>query len=198
VNKLFFTLEKYLGSALVLALGATLRIKRTGIQPKEPVIYAFWHRNMIPLLYLHRYQKIGIMISSSKDGELIAGPCKALGYVPVRGSSTRGGSQAVRQMVKHSRRHCCAITPGGPKGPAQEVKDGLLYLAYAAKRPIVPVGVQINKEWIFNSWDRFRFPKPFARITVHYGLPIGILTKEDITGKHAQVQAALLEVSQEK
>ena len=196
MKKILFFLEKYLASALLLALGATLRFHIKGEFPSQPALVAAWHRNMIPLLYRHRGIKVGILISSSDDGQLIAGPCETLGYVTIRGSSTRGGSQAIRRMITHAQSHHCAITPDGPKGPSQEMKDGLLYLAYVSKLPIVPAAVDISSEWVFNSWDRFRFPKPFARVNISYGAPVCIQTKEEIKTKLSVVQDAMDRLSE--
>ena len=153
MNKFLFWLEKYLGAFLVWSLGKMLRFKILKTRPKNKAIYAFWHRNIIPLAYLHRKQDVGIMISSSKDGELIAGPVKALGYIPIRGSSTRKGSTALKKMVQLSQTSNLAITPDGPKGPREKIKKGLLYLAYFSKRPIIPTAVDIDREKVFKSWE---------------------------------------------
>jgi hypothetical protein len=155
------------------------------------VIFAFWHRNMLPLLYLHRKQGIVILISSSKDGELIAGPARVLGYNTARGSSRRGGSSAVKKMVKLSSKCSLAITPDGPKGPSRKIKDGLLYLSYLAGIPIVPVAVDIEKETVFDSWDKFRLPHFFSRVNITYGKPLQILSKMEISTKMAEIQAAM-------
>ncbi len=197
MNKFLFTLEKYFGAFLVKMLGFTLRYKIMVPPPKENVIYAFWHRNILPLAYLHRNQNAVIMISSSKDGELIAGPVSRLGYIPVRGSSTRKGSTAVKKMVKLSKTHSLAITPDGPRGEREKIKKGLLYLSYLCKMPIVPIAVEIDREIVFNSWDKFRLPKPFAKVYVSYGKPIMINTKEEIETKFKTVQDAMDNLTKE-
>lgn len=191
MKKFLFFLEKYLGALFILILGSTLRFRRFGKIPSQRVIYAFWHRNIIPLTYLHKFQGIAIMVSRSQDGELIAGPVNVLGYHTPRGSSSKGSLAALKEMLKLARKHTLAITPDGPKGPAQKIKDGLLYLSYQSKLSIVPVAVDIQKEKVFNSWDKFRLPKLFSKINVTYGEPIPIKNKEEIKTKVSYVQEKL-------
>jgi len=73
-----------------------------------------------------------------------------------------------------------AITPDGPRGPMGTVNPGLFHIALLAKIPIVAVACAADREWIFNSWDKFRFPKPFARVKVLYSNPIYVRDKADI------------------
>ncbi|MDY6914767.1 MAG: lysophospholipid acyltransferase family protein [Candidatus Cloacimonadota bacterium] len=191
MKKIGLFLEKYLGALFILILGKTLRFELYGKVPQRRVIYACWHRNLLPLAYLHRYQGIGIMVSRSRDGELIAGPIKLLGYHTPRGSSSKGSLSAMKEMVRLSNKYNLAITPDGPKGPSQKIKKGLLYLAYHSKLPIVPVAVDIKKERVFNSWDKFRLPKFFSKINVVYGKPIAIKNKQEIKDKYQLVQKSL-------
>ena len=191
MKKVLLFLEKYLGALFILILGSTLRFRRFGNIPSQRVIYAFWHRNIIPLTYLHKFQGIAIMVSRSQDGQLIAGPVNVLGYHTPRGSSSRGSLKALKEMLKLSKENNLAITPDGPKGPAQQIKDGLLYLAYQSGLPIVPVAVDIKREKVFNSWDKFRLPKLFSKINVTYGDPIPIKKKDDIKNKLSYVQKKL-------
>jgi hypothetical protein len=194
MNKILLFIEKYLAAFLVLILGKTLRFEQIGTPPTFRVIYAFWHRNMIPLLYLHRNQKAVIMVSTSKDGQLIAGPAEVLGYQTARGSSHRSGSAALKKMIRLSKEFDLAITPDGPKGPPCRIKEGLLFLAYATGNPILPVSVHIEKESIFNSWDKFRLPLFFSKIKVIYGSPIYIRDKSEIVSKFDIVQQHMTEL----
>ena len=195
MNKLLFFIAKYIGSFVVFLLGITLNFNIKTLVYKDRAVFTFWHRNMIPLLFLHRFQRLGILISSSKDGEFIAGPAKFFGFFPIRGSSTRGGSKAVRQMVKYSKKYSLAISPDGPRGPSEKIKDGLLFLAYSSKLPIIPVAADISREKVFNSWDKFRLPKPFSTVNISYGEPIYIETKEDIVSKQDYVQHKIDELT---
>lgn len=183
--------EAVLGAGFLKLLRATLRIAVHN-QPSDDYrcVYAFLHRNLL-LLTLHRINsQIAVMVSSSKDGELIAGPLKYLGYIPIRGSSTHQGSQALKEMVRLSRTHSLAITPDGPKGPLGTIHPGLFQLAYLAKIPIIPVSANSSKEWLVKSWDRFRIPKPFSRVAVNYGKPIWVNNKEEFPLAEKQLREA--------
>lgn len=195
MNKFWMFLFKYISAFIVKILGITWIYSLQTPRPKEKVIYTFWHRNMIPLMYLHRGENIVILASSSKDGELIAGPAKLFGYKSARGSSSRKGSSATRKLIKFAKVNSLGITPDGPKGPSEKIKNGVTFLSYFTKLPIVPVAVDINKEKVFNSWDRFRLPHFFSKINITYGDPININTKEEIEGKREFLQNTLDELT---
>ncbi len=179
-SKLLFWLERKVGGAILKLLRLSLKISLENANPKDQkCIYLFWHRNLIPLA-LHRIgETLAIVVSASKDGELIAGPMQELGYIPVRGSTTRKGSEALREMLRLSKEMQLGITPDGPKGPSKSIQPGILYIALLAGIPIIPMQAEIEREWIFNSWDRFRVPKPFSRIRIKYGSPHWVRSKED-------------------
>jgi len=180
MNKYLLKAEKHLGAFLLRCLDLTIRKTHYGEFPTEPVVFMLWHRDQIPLVIMNRNKKIGALVSQSKDGELIAGPISKLGFIPIRGSSTRGGSKALRDLVSHLKSNSIAISPDGPQGPIYSIKDGMLITAYLAKRPIVPVAIDVSWEWTFNSWDKFRFPKPFCRVRQMFGMKFYIENKEDI------------------
>lgn len=179
-SKLFFWLERKAGGVILKLLRLSLKISLESANPKDQkCIYLFWHRNLIPLA-LHRIgETLAIVVSASKDGELIAGPMQELGYIPVRGSTTRQGSEALREMLRLSKVMQLGITPDGPKGPSKNIQPGVLYIALLAGIPIIPLQAEIEREWVFNSWDRFRVPKPFSRIRIKYGSPHWVRSKED-------------------
>lgn len=156
------------GTLLVRLLGKTWKFHRINYKPQDKVIYAFWHRNILPLLYLHKNEDLAVLVSQSQDGDIVAEAAKKLGYFPVRGSSGKGGDLATRQLIKQSKIRSLAITPDGPKGPAKLFKEGTVFLAKITKLPIVLVAVHIYKEKNFNSWDKFRLPLPFTHIKVAY------------------------------
>ncbi|HOU25663.1 MAG TPA: lysophospholipid acyltransferase family protein [Candidatus Cloacimonas sp.] len=180
--KIFYYLERKLGALLLRLLRKTLKFEVINQETSDRIrcIYMFWHRNLLLMTLQRIDQGAAVMVSSSKDGELIAGPLSELGYIPVRGSSSRKGSMAMREMIRMSKTISLAITPDGPKGPCYTFHPGLFQIAYLAKIPIVAVAVNANKEWLFNSWDKFRFPKPFAKLTMIYSDPIWVNNKEDI------------------
>jgi len=178
----------YAGVMVVKALAATYRIRiidpgdeQRAIQRYRNLIYATWHQRFFPGISVFLDRKpIAVMISQSRDGEMIARVAEKFGWEPVRGSSTRGGVAALRKLrALASHGYNFAHIVDGPKGPFGEVKPGLLYLARMVGKPIVPTSTSAEKRWIFNSWDRFMVPKPFSRILIRFGEPIDIPPKID-------------------
>ncbi len=195
MNKYLLFLEKYFAAFLIKILGITWKFKVQNEKPKGEVIYTFWHRNMVPLMYFHRGENIVILVSPSKDGELIAGPAKLFGYKFARGSSGKKGISGTKKMIKFAKNNSLAITPDGPKGPSEKLKDGVLFLSYLTKLPILPTAVDASKEVVFNSWDKFRLPKFFSKISISYGKPIYINSKEEIKEKKKNLQNELNELT---
>ena len=110
------------------------------------------------------------MVSASRDGGLLARVLEYFGVEPVRGSSSRRGPQALRELVSWSERgYDLAITPDGPRGPCYEVQEGVISAAQLTRLPIVPVSYQLNWKIRPKSWDRFQVPLPFARCRVRIG-----------------------------
>jgi hypothetical protein len=179
LSPLILLLEKYLAAFVLNLLYISLKYEIIGLEKPYPKgIYIFWHRNLLPLLINRKNENVAIIISSSKDGDFIAGPAKLYGYIPVRGSSSKQGVSALKEMLKLSKNHSIGLTPDGPKGPAQKIKNGAFQLAYLSKCPIYAVNVKVSKAWIFNSWDRFILPKPFSKVIVNYSKPYFIENKE--------------------
>ena len=151
------------------------KILKTG----RPVIFCFWHNNILYCTYyLHEFvHKKGcyltVLISRSKDGELIARVVEDLGGTAARGSSTRYGSRAFRELYENMKRefNAIAITPDGPKGPQYVFQPGSVILSQITQCPIIPVYFDADRKWILNSWDHFKIPKPFANICLHIGKP---------------------------
>jgi len=191
-----------LGALVLRLLGATWRIERIGIAEDQVVIaggegciYAFWHARLLPLVFTHRGRGAAVLVSRHRDGELITRIIRKLGYVAGRGSSTRGGDAGVREMIEWAeRKHLLGISPDGPRGPAQRVKPGLVYLASRTGFPILPVAAAARPCWRLRSWDGFRIPKPFARVLFGYGAPIRVaadLDRDALERKRLEVEAAI-------
>lgn len=110
------------------------------------------------------------MISPSRDGNIIAGVSKLAGWHPVRGSSSKQGRKALKELVTHLKMtHLAAMIVDGPRGPMGVVKAGAIRLAHLTEAVIVPFYVSTDKAWTFNSWDRFFIPKPFTSVTLQFG-----------------------------
>ena len=168
----------YIGLLLAKAIGATYRIRVLNPEAEQNIlkkgqvpIYASWHQRFFPgIIFMLPRRPISIMISQSRDGELIATIASVLGYHPIRGSSSQGGKQALREISKLARQGCkIGHIVDGPRGPLGVVKPGLLVIAQVSGMPILPSISSSEKKWVFNSWDRFMVPKPFSRIIIRFG-----------------------------
>ncbi|MBN1999352.1 lysophospholipid acyltransferase family protein [candidate division KSB1 bacterium] len=145
------------------------------VKRKKPFIVVLWHGKMLLPMYIHRSQNISVMVSEHRDGEMIARSVHRIGYTTVRGSSTRGGSKAVRQMVRQLKNgDTCVILPDGPKGPRHKVKMGVVMIAQLAGADIIPLTFSAAKPISLKSWDRFTFWWPFSKLCMVYGKPIRI------------------------
>lgn len=122
-----------------------------------------------------------MLISASKDGELLAKTMKYFDHETVRGSSSRGGRAAFKAMMALSREPVdIVLTPDGPRGPRHELKDGVLQLARMSGRPVVPMAFVCSRGHRFQSWDRFLFPYPFCRGVYSFGDPVYFDKEEGI------------------
>jgi lysophospholipid acyltransferase (LPLAT)-like uncharacterized protein len=145
------------------------------------VVYASWHQRFFPGTTLFASRKpIAIMISQSRDGEMAARVADILGWRSVRGSSTRGGMRALKEIrTLTGRGFRIGHIVDGPQGPFGVVKPGLISIAQFAGAPIVPVIISAQRCWVFNSWDRFMVPKPFSRVFVRFTPPIDVPRRLD-------------------
>ena len=136
-----------------------------------------WHGRMLTLMPLegHAHRGLGVLVSPSADGDLAKRALDQLSYRVVRGSLSRRGARAMREMHEElAGGGQMVITPDGPRGPRHSINIGPAWLARATGAPIVSVGVAMNKAWRLKSWDRMTIPKPFARVRVHYGDPVHV------------------------
>lgn len=169
-----------LGGMLLRLLARTWRFRvvnadvaRAARSGSRPVIFAFWHGQMLPLLWWHRGEGIHVVISEHGDGEIIAQVAEGLGYRAVRGSSRRSPERALLGASRvASAGEDVAFTPDGPRGPAESVAPGALIVAQRSGAAILPISAGATTAWRLRSWDRFMIPKPFARIAVAYGEPL--------------------------
>ncbi len=143
---------------------------------ERPFIFALWHGQLLPLLWHHRRQGVVILISEHHDGELVARAAESLGYGLIRGSSTRGADRALISLVRELKSgREVAITPDGPRGPAETFAPGALVAAQRSDSFILPVAASADRAWRLRSWDRFVIPKPFARVTIAYATPTKVM-----------------------
>lgn len=159
-------------------------------------IYAFWHNRQIILPIIRKGERIHCLISSSRDGEYIARVAALFGKAAIRGSTTRGGFEAMKQMMQVLKeKGIVAITPDGPLGPPCEVKPGVIQMSQALGVPIVPITFDANRKKIFASWDRFNLPYPFSRIAIVFGEPFTVDPTEPVDAACARLKSVLDELT---
>jgi hypothetical protein len=180
-----------LASLAICCLGVTLRYRDVcepgatpGYETPPPALYAFWHRCLLAGAWRFRNYNLTILISRSFDGELIARTVERLGFVAIRGSSSRDGAPGLRNMQRaYVAGHYCAITADGPRGPAMVAKPGAAQLAQLVNTTVSTCYIHPHRAWQLRSWDRFLIPKPFSQVTVAWTRPA--------SADQASVQAAL-------
>jgi lysophospholipid acyltransferase (LPLAT)-like uncharacterized protein len=164
---------------LVRSYCATFRLKIINEEPLlnyleqgGRVLVCTWHQQIFSTVYYgKKYGKYNpsIMASKSLDGEITAGVAKLVGWYPVRGSSSRDGGPALRELTNRVKKYGLAILfPDGPRGPAGVFKPGAISLAHTADAAILPVYIKAENAWYLKSWDRFMIPKPFSRVTIGF------------------------------
>ena len=169
-----------IGYPLVAALGSTLRWRAEGVEHLATVegggrrpIMAFWHGRILPATVYFRRRGIVVITSENFDGEWIAGIIERFGYGTARGSTSRGGRRALRQLTRDmAAGKPAAFTLDGPRGPARVAQPGALWLAKATGNPVVPFHIETDRHWTLNSWDRTQIPKPYARSAIVIGEPL--------------------------
>lgn len=151
---------------------------RAHLERGGDAIAALWHQRILIVFgYAGRFGEWNpaVMISRSWDGDLIADVYRRLNFRPIRGSNSRGGREALSEMVASLAEHPFAVhILDGPRGPRGVIKAGLIRMAQFSRAPIVPVHISVNRAWVLKSWDRFLVPKPFSKVTVRWDEPIPV------------------------
>ena len=211
-DRVLATLLSWIVPAIVNLLGLTWRFKLeapyasaeegslTNIDDLYPGIFVFWHRCVIPAMWLFRHRKLAVITSESRDGEYIARVIHRMGYAPIRGSSSRGGGRAMfelRQLVTEG--GGVAFTIDGPRGPRYVAKRGPVVLARVTGIPIIAFYIAVDSAWVLNTWDRFVIPKPFASIYLRGAKKIDVppdANDATIDSCYAEMQASLERVTE--
>lgn len=165
---------------------------------KERFIYAFWHETLLIPALAYRHQNAYMLISQHADGELIAQICRHLGIRVTRGSTTRGGVAALRQMSKLLDESHVGITPDGPKGPRRVCQLGAVKLASETGRAIIPCGFAFHHCRRMVSWDRFAIPFPFTPCVGISGKPLYVpagLNRGELENYRIELEEAMLELT---
>lgn len=176
------------GLVFVKLISFTYRYRIIGIRHEQAalekygsVVYASWHQRFFPGITIFATRKpIAIMISQSRDGEMISRAVDILGWQSVRGSSTRGGFRALKHLRSFTQKgYRVGHIVDGPQGPFGVIKPGLITIAQFAGAPIVPAIMSAQRYWSINSWDRFMIPKPFSKVIVRFTPPIPVPRRLD-------------------
>jgi len=192
---------------LIRITGSTASVQRinqhilkTTQQEYGSVIVATWHQNIYFSIWLLRKQELTALISSSDDGEAIYDVFTHFGYQAVRGSTTRGGIPALKQMIKLLKEKISvAITPDGPLGPPEIIQSGVVLLAKYSGVPIIPWHYEAKRQWKLKSWDKHKIPKPFTSIVESFGEPFHVpndLLPDDVPAFCKKLETIFQELAQ--
>lgn len=201
-QRLQLALVSWIVPAILRLIGCTLREITTyeegaiqSLAEVYPGIFPFWHCCVLPATWIYRHQHPAVMTSQSRDGEFIARVIQRFGFIPVRGSSSRGGQRALLEMNQQLEQgNAVAFTIDGPRGPRFVAKKGPVLLARMSGAPITAFYVAVERAWVLNTWDKLVIPKPFSRIYVRFAKKIFVPTDADdatMERYHAEMQAAL-------
>ncbi len=187
----FFTLY-------IRLVGLTTKIYRysEAALPEGGFIYVFWHSRLAFLAYSHRGKAIRVLLSTSRDGEIIWRVLKSLGFRAVRGTASdpaSARSAAVGMLRALKNRNILAVTPDGPRGPALKVKKGVPYVAVKSGCPLVPVSWAVKRKKIIKSWDRLVLPLPFNRAAVVTGKPYYVEKGADLKREARKISGLINE-----
>ena len=166
------------------------------MQSDQDFILSMWHNSCTIAAWVMKGSRITVMVSDSKDGEYVSRLAGYFGINTIRGSSSSGSEKAIRSALRLlAQKKPIAITPDGPRGPIYKMKSGALWFAASSKSPIIPLHIESSRQWVFNSWDKHCFPKPFSTIYVGVGDPIYLEREEleiDIDQVMLQVEEKMM------
>jgi lysophospholipid acyltransferase (LPLAT)-like uncharacterized protein len=180
-----------LGSVAIQAWMRTLDYKVAFYDPTvdpanpdsaEPKIYVLWHEYILFPISLRGHCNLALLLSQHRDAEILSYAARHLGFDTVRGSTTRGGLSALRNLLRKSRGMSLAITPDGPRGPRRSLASGAIYLSSKTGMPLVAMGFGYERCWRLKSWDRFALPCPFTRARAVVSPPLQIPPELDREG----------------
>lgn len=187
-------------AGLIRGLAATVDFRfhgdatmRSWEKEGKPFILAFWHRYLIVMRYAYRGSRMSVLVSQSWDGELTSQTLAHLGIDTCRGSTTRGGAAALRDLLRRARSGSdLCFTPDGPKGPPCEVQPGVIVAAAMSGLPIQPVALGATRLKLLRSWDKMLVPLPGARVDVVFGEPIAVESRSPVGEGVERLQRVLL------
>ena len=195
-----------IASILVWLLGRSLRFRVIGREQlqcyygKKGFILNTWHGQQLAGFYFFRGCGYYILSSMHHDGEISSSIMHKLGWRIIRGSSTKGGTRGLIELLRVLRQRAgIVLTPDGPQGPIYHIESGGIYLAHKTGAPLIPLAFVFEHQWISEkSWDKFVIPKPFTRCVVYFGEPLWVtseLTEENLDLEKKRLQDAIHEAN---
>ncbi|GIW91047.1 MAG: hypothetical protein KatS3mg109_1479 [Pirellulaceae bacterium] len=155
--------EAWMGTLDFRAVFYDPTVDPAGKEFSGPAIYLFWHEYIPFLFYLRGHCRIAMLLSRHRDAEWLAHAARFRGFSTIRGSTRRGGAQAVLECLRQGTTTNLAITPDGPRGPRRHMAAGPVFLASRLGLPLVPIGLGYENPWRLSTWDRFAIPRPASR-----------------------------------
>lgn len=211
-----FDFKLHAGRALALTLpllGATLDCRYAVLQSQQQVdagevavqrhpargVYIFWHEHIAALLCHWQQVPMTLLVSQHKDAEWLVHLAGAMGYGLVRGSTTRGGANAIRELRQAAGTTAIGITPDGPRGPRRQLALGPLWLASRIGLPIYCVAASLSRAKRLGTWDRFALPLPGCRTRILFSPPVHIpadSSREELESMRSSVQTLMDQMHQ--
>ena len=176
------------------------------ILENKSFIYALWHDQLLlsPFTWQTK-NRIDILISKHKDGDIIADLIKYHGFNSIRGSTNNPSKEkekntisSIRKIIKTLKANVSiGITPDGPRGPRHKVSEGTINIARISNKKILPMALAYKEQWILNTWDKFIIPKPFNKICIVWGDPIDIeINKIDVPIQQEALEKSLINITE--
>ena len=176
------------------------------ILENKSFIYALWHDQLLlsPFTWQTK-NRIDILISKHKDGDIIADLIKCHGFNSIRGSTNNPNKEkekntisSIRKIIKTLKANVSiGITPDGPRGPRHKVSEGTINIARISNKKILPMALAYKEQWVLNTWDKFIIPKPFNKICIVWGDPIDIeINKIDVPIQQEALEKSLINITE--
>jgi len=171
------------------------------VERGETTLAGTWHQDVMLAAFAFRNKDIVTMVSMSRDGEIMSRVFRRCGFTPVRGSSSRRGIGAIKELIdymKPRRGTFCAFAADGPRGPAKQAKKGMIFLAKHTRAPIFPVRCGAKRRILNRSWDETILPLPFNELVFLCGEPVSIPSeagKNDLEAARGELEDKLNELT---
>ena len=208
-EELKWRLIGFFGTLFIDLLFLTIRIKSKGLEKVDAMIaskkniFALWHSRILPFSHVYKGLGSAILVSASKDGEIIARILEKQGQKTIRGSSRKGGMKALGKLadaMTADPRRPGTVIPDGPQGPRFQVQKGVILLAQKTGMPITPVTCGVKRSKVFNSWDQFMLPLPFTTCLLIYGDPLHVsaeANEAEIESARKELETRLRRITEE-